>query len=487
MKTKQLIPQVSRNLHRYCRSHAVSMKKIKSLSLGAVIILGSIPTLRAGALTVGLGPVLSPDSAFTNTDIQVDSSVQNPLVHLSGTTTITPDETGLATIEVFGTYANGDGDRFSTAYSFTADLNANAPVPYTIVGRLTFLNFVQLAVSASGTLLPGLHKYEGTDAIDPFTTGSTGDFDGTLTFDFTGTMAGPSGAAPGTVDLNFHQIDFLLDPERAGVDGPSQPQNISTRANVGVGDNVLIGGIIIAGLDTKQVVLRAIGPSLAAAGVSGVLADPTLELYDSTGALIDSNDDWIDLSAFEQAVLTGFGLDPDDSKESALVADLDPGAYTAIVRGANNTTGIALVEGYDLDNGTTDSGLANISTRGFVATGDDVVIGGFILGGGEGGFDDVIVRGIGPSLADVGVSDVLLDPFIEIFDSQGNSLATNDDWMDDANMQSVSDRELAPSNDSEAALFQILPIGAYTVILSGAGNTTGNALVEAYNVYIPPL
>src|SRR4029434_634928 len=169
---------------------------------------------------------------------------------------------------------------------------------------------------------------------------------------------------------------------------PSEPQNISTRANVGTGDNALIGGFIITGADPIQVVLRAIGPSLLVSGVIGVLADPTLELHDSTGAVIASNDNWQDNTADDQRVLTDNTLAPTDALESPIVMTLDPGAYTVIVRGLADTTGVGLVEAYDIDTSTTDSKLANISTRGFVETGENVMIGGFILGGG--GLSEVI-------------------------------------------------------------------------------------------------
>jgi len=258
--------------------------------------------------------------------------------------------------------------------------------------------------------------------------------------------------------------------------------NISTRLNVGTSDNVLIGGIIITGADTKQVVLRAIGPSLGVFGVTGVLADPTLDLYDGSGMLIASNDNWMDNSAQDQMTLTDNNLAPTDDAESALVANLEPGAYTAIVRGAGDTTGVALVEAYDLDNGATDSNFANISTRGFVETGDNVMIGGFILGGGSGGVAQVIVRGIGPSLAAFGVTNPLADPSISLFDGEGNLIASNDNWMDDPNMQMVSDDGLAPGDPNESALYEMLPSGAYTVVLSGVGDTIGVGLIESYDV-----
>jgi hypothetical protein len=245
---------------------------------------------------------------------------------------------------------------------------------------------------------------------------------------------------------------------------------------------VLIGGIIITGADTKQVVLRAIGPSLGVFGVTGVLADPTLDLYDGSGMLIASNDNWMDNSAQDQMTLTDNNLAPTDDAESALVANLEPGAYTAIVRGAGDTSGVALVEAYDLDNGATDSNFANISTRGFVETGDNVMIGGFILGGGSGGVAQVIVRGIGPSLAGFGVANPLADPSISLFDGEGNLIASNDNWMDDPNMQMVSDDGLAPGDPNESALYEMLPSGAYTVVLSGVGATIGVGLIESYDV-----
>ena len=143
-----------------------------------------------------------------------------------------------------------------------------------------------------------------------------------------------------------------------------------------------------------------------------------------------------------------------------------------------------LVEAYDLDNGTTDSQLANISTRGFVGTGEDVMIGGFILGGGGGAFAQIIVRGIGPSLAEFGVTDPLADPFPELHNADGDVVASNDNWMDDPNMQTVADRGLAPSEPNESAICEVLPSGAYTAILSGVGDTTGVGLVESYDVDI---
>ncbi len=369
------------------------------------------------------------------------------------------------------------------AYKFAADNNTGSPITFTLNGSVSGVPIPPIA----GTIEPGLHVYEGTaQQPSPFPFPVAGNFSGDLTLTFSAASPtpgnAPSAAAPGTLALMVQQIDFQLDVLPADVQPPSQSQNISTRGLVGLGDDVLIGGIIITGTDTKQVVLRAIGPSLAISNVDGVLADPTLELYDSTGALVAMNDNWMDNSAEDQTILSSNDLDPTDDAESALVANLDPGAYTAIVRGVDETTGVALVEAYDLDNSTTDSKLANISTRGLIGTADSVMIGGFILSGGGGGLAQVIVRGIGPSLADDGVSDALADPVISLLNENGDTLATNDNWMDDPNMDTVVTSGLAPTDPNESALYAVLPLGAYTVTMQGVNAETGVGLVEVYNI-----
>jgi len=455
------------------------MKKIAAFSLitAAAALLSLASPATAGILTLDDGsPTYTPPANFSDNTIVANTIIVGGLIHLAGDVTVTPLESNVATIGVSGTYSAAAGEIFSVAYKFAADLNTTGPVTYTLTGTVSGVPIPAL----TGTITPGLNVYEGTAAMPfPFLSDMAGDFSGTLSLDFSSSGSQPAVAAPGSLDLSVQQIDFKLDPLPATVTPPSQSQNISTRANVGTGDDVLIGGIIITGNDTKQVVLRAIGPS---SGVAGALADPTLELFDSTGTLLATNDNWMDNSAADQTILTDAMLAPGDDLESALVANLDPGSYTAIVRGVDDTTGIALVEAYDLDNGATDSKFGNISTRGFVETVDNVMIGGFILGGGGGGFAQVIVRGIGPSLADFGVTGVLADPTISLFDSDGNEIASNDNWMDDPNMQTVDDHGLAPSDPNESAIYEVLPIGAYTVILSGVGDTSGIGLVESYTV-----
>ena len=243
--------------------------------------------------------------------------------------------------------------------------------------------------------------------------------------------------------------------------------NISTRLSVGTGDNVLIGGFIVTGTEAKKVILRAIGPSLP---LPGKLANPTLELYDASGLLV-SNDNW---KATQQGEIEATNLQPSNDLESAIVATLPANAaYTAIVRGTNNTTGVGLIEVYDLDR-TVDSKLANISTRGLVQTGDNVMIGGLIVLGANP--QDVIIRAIGPSLP---LAGKLANPTLELYDSNGATLATNDDWRSDQEAEIVASN-LAPSDDLESALVRTLAPAAYTAIVRGAADTTGIALVEAY-------
>jgi hypothetical protein len=256
---------------------------------------------------------------------------------------------------------------------------------------------------------------------------------------------------------------------------PGEAANISTRLNVGTGDNVLIGGFIITGPASKKVIIRGMGPSLSQFGVPNVLADPTLELHNSTGQVIAGDNNWRDT---QQSEIQGTELAPTNDLEAALVITLAPGGYTAIVRGVNNTTGVGLVEIYDLDSGV-GSKLANISTRGLVTTGDNVMIGGAIIIGNTSA--SVLVRAIGPSLTNFGVPNALQDPVLELHDGNGAVLATNDNWRDTQQAE-IQATGLAPTNDLESAILRTLSPGAYTATVRGAGNSTGVALVEAYQL-----
>ena len=254
---------------------------------------------------------------------------------------------------------------------------------------------------------------------------------------------------------------------------PTTFGNISTRLRVETGNNVLIGGFIITGTQAKKVILRAIGPSLSSS-FPGALVDPILELHNSLGGLIRSNDNW---RSDQEAEIIATGIPPSNDLESAIVATLPANnfAYTAIVRGVNNGTGIGVVEVYDLDR-TVDSKLANISTRGFVQTADNVLIGGLIVLGQDP--VRVIVRAIGPSLT---VPGVLADPTLELHDGSGALIASNDNWRSDQEAEIIA-TGIAPSNDMESAIVRNLTPGNYTAIVRGVNSTTGVAVVEAYNL-----
>ena len=261
-------------------------------------------------------------------------------------------------------------------------------------------------------------------------------------------------------------------------EAPLRVLNLSTRARVGSGDEVLIGGLIITGNQPKRVIFRAIGPSLQqdGAALSGRLSDPTLSLRDANGVEIAFNDDW--QQAAERTEIEQSGVAPTDEREATILRTLAPGAYTAVLRGSNDSTGLAVVELYDL-NSEADSRLANLSTRGFVQTDPDLLIGGFITSGPT---EVVVVRGLGPSLGQSGVPTPLADPLLSIHDANGAQIASNDDWQDDPNSAAIQSYGLAPRDSKEAALLIMPPAGATTAVLRGRNNTTGNALMEIYDV-----
>jgi hypothetical protein len=259
---------------------------------------------------------------------------------------------------------------------------------------------------------------------------------------------------------------------------PAQLQNISTRARVLTGDNVLIGGFIITGTDPKKVIVRALGPSITSNGVpvAGRLMDPILELH--AGNTTTTNDNW---RSTQQAEILASGVAPTNDAESAIVATLAPGNYTAVVRGVGGSTGIGLVEVYDLSQASL-SLLGNISSRGFVDVNDNVMIGGFIIGPVDRSNPRIVVRALGPSLSSSGVPNTLQNPILELHDASGTTINTNDDWPTDPNSSFVVANGLAPSDTRESAIFTTLTPGNYTAVVRGVGNTTGVGLIEIYNL-----
>jgi hypothetical protein len=242
----------------------------------------------------------------------------------------------------------------------------------------------------------------------------------------------------------------------------------------------LIGGLIASGTAGKRVIIRAIGPSLSGFGVPGALANPTLDLFQGS-TLLSSNDDWN--NSTQQAEIAASGLAPSNPAESAIIWTLTPGQnYTAVVRGLNGTTGIGVVDAFDLDQ-TAASKLGNISTRGFVDVDDNVMIAGLIAGPSNATSLKILARALGPTLSDFGVPGALADPTLDLVNSNGAVIRSNNNWKDDPQQRAqIEAAGLAPGHDEEAALVETVAPGAYTAVVRGSGQATGVGLVEAYNI-----
>lgn len=239
----------------------------------------------------------------------------------------------------------------------------------------------------------------------------------------------------------------------------------------------MIGGFIITGSESKQVIIRGIGPSLTGAGIPDVISNPILRLFGPTGSPLAVNDNWQDT---QQVEIKATGIPPTDFRESAIVANLAPGAYTATLADLNGDTGVGLVELYDLNSGAI-ARLGNIATRGSVQTGNNVMIGGFTLGGASINAARVVVRALGPSLAQAGINNPLANPGLQLFDNNGQLVAFNDNWQDDPSQAAeLQQLNLAPTNAAESALVATLPPGQYTAVVAGVGGGTGVGLVEVY-------
>jgi hypothetical protein len=417
--------------------------------------------------------VHSPGIAFT-TNI---SSLQ---INLS-TTTKTPDNLS----PTFASNVGADDTVVFPAASVQFSTSVAGPVdgPQAFDLVITFPTPFRYD-PAKGNLLVDIRNASGA-SHDPANdqeidaTGAFGDSTSRV-YNFGDVAAASAGAAGSGFQMDSFGavMRFISGPNPPTPTPPHTLLNSATRMRVGTSDNVLIGGFIIRGA-SKKVILRAIGPSLAKAGVPGALANPTLELHGGGGELITSNDDWVN-SPQKQAIIDS-GVAPSDDHESAIVASLPEGNYTAVMAGAGGLAGVGLVEIYDLDR-TAPSRLLNLATRGRVETGDNVMIAGLIVGGTQN--TRVIIRALGPSLATLTppVPGTLSDPTLELRDVQGNLLDTNDDWVNSPHKQEISDSTLAPPNNKESAIIRALPPANYTAVVRGASGASGVALVELYDL-----
>ena len=315
--------------------------------------------------------------------------------------------------------------------------------------------------SAAGTGSVGTDIDAGSLSLNHTITGLA---NGTA-YTFTVTAHGTEGDGPESVPS---------DPITPSADAAPSSRliNLSTRGQVQAGNNVMIGGFIIQGNTPKRVLIRAVGPNLSNYGVTGVLLDPTMQLY-SGQTVIASNDNWG--GAPNVAEIQASGLAPSNALESAILTTLSPGAYTAIVSGSGGGTGVGIVEVYELDH--PEVPLINISTRGQVLTGDNVMIGGFIIQGTTA--QAVLIRAVGPNLVNYGVTGVLANPMLQLYSGQ-TIIASNDNWQDATNASAIQATGLAPVNSLEAAILITLPPGAYTAIVSGAGGGTGVGIIEVF-------
>jgi cyclophilin family peptidyl-prolyl cis-trans isomerase len=303
----------------------------------------------------------------------------------------------------------------------------------------------------------------------------------TVTISGTKLLVLPNSVGTAHVTVTATDLDGAMVAQQFTVNviaAPGRLVNLSTRMQVGTGDNALIAGFIMSGSASKRLAIRAMGPST---GLSGAVANPILELRDSNGGTVASNDNWGD--APNKQDVSDYGLAPGSPNESVILttvpSNTSGAAYTAIMRGANNTTGLGVVEVYDLDSGP-GSTLLNISTRGQVGTDPNALIGGFILGGAES--KKILVRAIGPSLTAFGVPGALSDPTLELRNGQGDVVDSNDDWMTSPQKTQIQSSGLAPTDTKESAVLQTLAAGQYTAVVHGANGGTGVGSVEVYQL-----
>ncbi|MDQ6625100.1 MAG: putative Ig domain-containing protein [Verrucomicrobiota bacterium] len=487
-------------------------------SITSPVTVGNGATLggsgAVGAVTVNTGGIVSPGNSpgrLTVNGNYTQAAGANLNIELGGTTagagfdqvavSGTASINGILNVSLVNGFrpsvgntfqiisSSGESGNFSTinssGFTVRSDVSATGVV-LTVTSVVPGMPVITSPTSANG-VQDAQFTYQITATESPTSYGATGLPAGlgvnpttglisgtpTVSGAFNVTISATNSVATGSAPLTLSVSPAPPPPTPTPTPNPTPPAattlaNISTRLAVQTGDNVLISGFIVTGSQPKKLIIRALGPSLP---VNGALADPTLELYNSSGQLIAANEDWgFNANAAE---IQNTGIAPTMNAEAALLGSLNPGAYTAIERGADGGTGIGLLEVYDLDR-TVDSKLANISTRGLVQTGDDIMIGGFIIVGTNP--QKVIIRALGPSLP---VSNPLSDPTLELRDHDGNLIATNDNWPSDQKAE-IEATGIPPKNPQESAIVWTLTPQAYTAVVRGANNSTGIALVEIY-------
>jgi Passenger-associated-transport-repeat len=445
---------------------------------------GSLTKIGTGTLQLSGANIHTGPTTINAGRVMVDGSITSAVtVNNGGTLGGTGTVTGTFIVNAGGVLSGGNATTASGSLTVGNNLTLNsnsvievglgAPGTHSTLSRTggtwTFASNQAFALINLGSPLGMYDNIITGLAGDPGGTASwtvtTPGFIGTFTYD-----------GAGNIDLTVTAGSPTPTPSPTPA---SQAINLSTRMRVQTGDNVGIGGFIITGTAPKHVLLRAIGPSIT--GLPGVLADPTLELHGTFATII--NDDWMDDPVQEAAILAT-GLAPSNSLESAIDTTVNPGAYTAVMRGKNNTLGIGLIEVYDLSHAVP-AKLANISTRAFVGTANDIVIAGFVLGNNSGN-DRIVARGIGPSLTALGVANALANPTLELRNTNGALLVGNNDWQDNpAQAAELTAAGLAPTNNLESGIAATLPPGLYTALLAGQNNGTGNGLVEVYDLGRP--